>query len=182
MSATNVIVPGADEPRDDKPERPTPGQTADAGGFFAIYKRGQGYWTRVGTTIVTVGVLLLTSHFLYQNLKVWLPTAKTTNSAGATVEEVQRGLALGMATGFLLVTLYIAYRVMNKPRNVDFLISTDGEMKKVNWAKWPELFGSTRVVIIFMFFIAALLFFIDTLFAFVFWLTSVLKVPPFFIQ
>ena len=43
---------------------------------------------------------------------------------------------------------------MNKPTNVDFLIATDSEMKKVNWTSRKELIGSTKVVIIFMFLIA----------------------------
>ena len=37
---------------------------------------------------------------------------------------------------------------MNKPSNVDFLIATDSEMKKVNWTTKGELFGSTRVVVV----------------------------------
>ena len=47
---------------------------------------------------------------------------------------------------------------MNKPSNVDFLIATDSEMKKVNWTSRKELIGSTKVVIIFMFLIALFLF------------------------
>ena len=43
---------------------------------------------------------------------------------------------------------------MNKPTNVDFLIATDSEMKKVNWTSRKELIGSTKVVIVFMFLIA----------------------------
>ena len=45
---------------------------------------------------------------------------------------------------------------MNKPANVDFLIATDSEMKKVNWTSRKELIGSTKVVILFMFLIAVL--------------------------
>ena len=50
---------------------------------------------------------------------------------------------------------------MNKPANVDFLIATDSEMKKVNWTSRKELIGSTQVVIMFMFLIALFLFAVD---------------------
>ena len=66
---------------------------------------------------------------------------------------------------------------MNKSDNVDFLIATDSEMKKVNWTSKQELIGSTKVVIFFMFVIAAVLFLIDILFGYVFYWFTVLKSP-----
>ena len=47
-----------DEPRTTKSRRkaaaaakPAPSAAAAAGGFFTIYKKGQGYWTRMGTAV-----------------------------------------------------------------------------------------------------------------------------------
>jgi preprotein translocase SecE subunit len=65
---------------------------------------------------------------------------------------------------------------MNKPANVDFLIATDSEMKKVNWTSRRELIGSTKVVIIFMFAIAAILFVLDLLFNTLFYAIRVLEI------
>jgi len=69
--------------------------------------------------------------------------------------------------------------MMNKPTNADFLIATDSEMKKVNWTSKKELIGSTKVVIIFMFLIAFLLFAFDIVFGYIFYWLDVLKSSPF---
>ncbi len=61
---------------------------------------------------------------------------------------------------------------MNKPTNVDFLIATDSEMKKVNWTSRKELIGSTKIVILFMFFIALFLFLYDLFFQLIFYLSG----------
>ena len=74
---------------------------------------------------------------------------------------------------------FIAWKLMNKPTNVDFLIATDSEMKKVNWTTRAELIGSTKVVIFFMMIIAAVLFLIDVLFGYVFYWFGVLWNKPF---
>ena len=68
---------------------------------------------------------------------------------------------------------------MNKASSVDFLIATDSEMKKVNWTSRKELIGSTKVVVIFMFLIAFLLFGIDIFFSYFFYFVGVLKSKPF---
>ena len=48
--ATDVIATGDEEPATSKPPAPA-AQQADGGGFFHIYKKGQGYWTRMGTAV-----------------------------------------------------------------------------------------------------------------------------------
>ncbi len=67
----------------------------------------------------------------------------------------------------------------NRPRNAEFLIATDTEMKKVNWTSRAELIGSTKVVIFFMMLIAVLLFGFDVLFGYFFYFIHVLNQPPF---
>lgn len=57
-------------------------------------------------------------------------------------------LASGAATLFLaLVGSLIWWYVGWNSRSVDFLVATEGEMKKVNWSTRHELVGSTVVVI-----------------------------------
>ena len=65
--------------------------------------------------------------------------------------------------------------ITNRPTNVDFLIATDSEMKKVNWSTRAELIGSTKVVILFVLLIAVALFVFDTIFSTIFYLMHVLK-------
>jgi preprotein translocase SecE subunit len=54
------------------------------------------------------------------------------------------------------------------PRTVDFLIATEGEMKKVNWSTRREVVNSTGVVIFTMLVIAIFCFLCDRGFAWTF--------------
>ncbi|HEX2973736.1 MAG TPA: preprotein translocase subunit SecE [Tepidisphaeraceae bacterium] len=78
-----------------------------------------------------------------------------------------------------LVAAGLFWWYLNKPVVADFLIATESEMKKVNWTSRKELMGSTKVVILFMFLIAAALFLIDVAFGYFFYLIKVLKTGPF---
>ena len=162
---TLPVAAGGEEPRG---ERPQDRAAAPRAGFFTIYKKGQGYWTRMGTA-VGAGVLgALITWQIYRYVPAFM------NSA-----EPGRGQRVGLiaASIFAAVYAFIAWRLMNKPDNVDFLIATDSEMKKVNWTSRRELIGSTKVVILFMFAIALILFVLDLLFNTLFYAIRVLEVP-----
>ena len=79
--------------------------------------------------------------------------------------------------GLILVTgaIMIYWLVGIKEGSVEFLIATDGEMKKVNWSTRKEVLGSTWVVIGACFLIAAFLFVIDISFSALFELIGLLK-------
>ena len=163
--ATNVVAPGADEPRDERPpQRPAAGRPS-VGGYFTIHKKGQGYWTRMGTAFGAALILALTAYTIH-------------NEAPRIGLGNHRQLATGIAIGVFVVGAAVAWYLMNKPSNVDFLIATDSEMKKVNWTSRKDLIGSTKVVIVFMFLIALFLFLIDILFSYFFYLIGVLKHSP----
>jgi preprotein translocase SecE subunit len=133
------------------------------GGFFHIQKKGQGYWTRMGTAGGAILVGALTIQFIWSERQTFRMTDSVAEIACAIF-----ALAYGM----------LAFYLMNKPRNVDFLIATDSEMKKVNWTSRKELMGSTKVVILFMFILAGFLFVADLVFGYLFYLIGVLKTPP----
>src|SRR6185436_20688272 len=106
----------------------------------------------------------------------WVTPAdsKTPIDANA-VAATARNVTLAVCAATVLGLSWLCWWLMNKPGNVDFLIATDSEMKKVNWTSKKELIGSTKVVIFFMFFIAFLLFSIDIIFGYLFYLLSILK-------
>ncbi len=170
--ATNVIS-GAGDSEEPRQPRPQP-QAGARHGFFTIHKKGQGYWTRMGTA---AGALLLGALTAY-NIYVYLPLVLQMESTPAGAER-ERHIAMGVAAGFFLLFAFFAWRMMNKPSNVDFLIATDSEMKKVNWTSRKDLIGSTKVVIVFMFLIALILFLVDIIFSYFFYLIGVLKHSPF---
>jgi len=148
------------------------------GGFFHLNKPGQGYWTRLGTAVSLGLLILLVANFLYVSLatRTSLDMHMEGNDLKANAFPVWKVSIVGVLT---IGALLLAWKYMNSPTVVDFLIATESEMKKVNWTSRKDLFGSTKVVIIFMFLIAAILFVIDVAFGYFFYLINVLKTGPF---
>jgi preprotein translocase SecE subunit len=129
---------------------------------FNIYKSGQGYWTRV-LSGVGGGVLLLAAvTWLWDKLSTLPATYGLYVQAAVALVSIAIG-------GFLLF-----YAVASKPRTCDFLIATEGEMKKVNWPTRREVIGSTWVVICCIVMFSLILFFSDYIFAWFFQLIGVL--------
>jgi preprotein translocase subunit SecE len=157
--ATDALVPTADRPDDRGPDKPA--RARGASGFFTVYKKGQGYWTRMGTAIGAAVLIAVLALYTYSETKSFFQQSPRVPMI-ATACVVVLGVVL-------------AWVLMNKPRNADFLIATDGEMNKVNWTSRKELMGSTRIVIIFLFAIAFILFFIDVFAGFFFQLIGVLR-------
>lgn len=164
----------SDEQDDDREEQTTlPARSgggavaAEKPGFFHIYKTGQGYWTRMLTAAGVALITVFIAQFFYEQLPVLIPAMKQSRT-------VHIGIVVGVVLGIAL----LAFLIMNKPRNADFLIATDSEMKKVNWTSRKELIGSTKVVVIFLIAVTLLLFVLDLLFGFVFNKLGVLEVNP----
>ncbi len=73
-------------------------------------------------------------------------------------------LQAAVAAVFLIIgAIAIYWYVGRNPRSVDFLIATDGEMRKVNWSSRKVILNSTYVVIGAAFLVAAAIFIIDNL-------------------
>jgi preprotein translocase SecE subunit len=147
------------------PRGSLPKPAVSAPGFFTLYKKGQGYWTRLGTAIGAAFLGVMISYEIYQQLPPLL---------GGTQERDTR-IAVITAVVFLIAYSLWAFWFTNKPSSVDFLVATDSEMKKVNWTTRAELIGSTKIVVLFMFLIALFLFACDLLFGGFFHLVGVLK-------
>ncbi|MFM9994596.1 MAG: preprotein translocase subunit SecE [Phycisphaerales bacterium] len=83
------------------------------------------------------------------------------------------------AAGALLVMLpgafVIYWLVGSRPGTAEFLIATDGEMKKVNWSTRKGVIDSTWVVILWSVLLAGGLFIVDIAFSKVFTLIGVLQ-------
>ncbi len=153
--------------KEQRKQRPIPdyeSRTGVGGGFFHIYKSGQGYWTRMGTVAGCGLLVALIAQFIYRNLMAY------------EISPLAAGITVG---SFVIVSAVLLWWLLNKPTIVDFFIATESEMKKVNWTSRKDLIGSTKVVIFFMFLISAILFAIDIIFGYVFHWITVLKQPPF---
>ena len=222
---------------------------------FAIYKPGQGYWTRVMTAVFAGVLVMAAAVWLYgQALLIPLPDRAWTTSysvaanfdagqpvdllgpegltarpvlGSATIESVDASATSGTVTlvnyqltdeatrsqigalrasdgqvvaisgggirgvpivdriyvqgGMVLITVLvgaiaIVYFVAMKKGSVDFLIATDGEMRKVNWSTRKDVINSTWVVIGASAILGLYLFGFDTIFALFFRSIGVLDI------
>jgi preprotein translocase SecE subunit len=88
---------------------------------------------------------------------------------GAGAVGTGKYVAAGLALAFLAAAgSGIFWALGRNPRTVDFLIATEGEMKKVNWSTRREVVNSTGVVIFTMLVIAIFCFLCDRGFAWTF--------------
>jgi len=133
-------------------------------GFFEIYKPGQGYHTRIGSALGAGSLLCWLAYFVWDKLSV-LETSPTTKIIQAAVPVAI--LAVFGVLGYWLLAL--------NRRVCDFLIATEGEVKKVNWTSRKDILGSTKVVIAVMLFLCVLLFVVDVGFMLFFNSIGVLK-------
>jgi preprotein translocase subunit SecE len=131
---------------------------------LGIYKKGQGYYTRLCTTIAYAVLVAMGAWWVASQLKTvdfGFPTEYST-ALGAVIVIAIFGLV-----GYVLIG--------RRARTVDFLIATEGEMKKVNWSTRREVVGSTIIVLIISFIIAALCASFDLVFAWFFTIIDVLE-------
>ena len=154
--------------RSSEPGVPAGARRAERQSVFEVYKRGQGYYTRMGTAVGGGILILAGADFLYRQLDVF-----DTNAAWTLWLRV--GIPIAMVVGLGLLLFWV---VGVNRKTCDFMIATEGEMKKVSWSSKRELIGSTKVVILFSILIAALLFVTDIAFIQLFGAIKVLKVAP----
>lgn len=130
-----------------------------------IYKPGQGYYTRMWTALGFGALVIWFVAFLWQKLSLYGSTQTATLM-----------IQVGVAVGVIAVFAIIGYRLLGRNAKVnDFLIATEGEMKKVNWTSRKEIIGSTKVVIFVLISMSVLLFVVDMLFMLLFSWMGVLK-------
>ncbi len=143
-----------------------PGEARPGGSFFEIYKPGQGYYTRMCTAIGGGIMVLGAGHFLWKHLEA-MTTAE---------EQWTRWLQAAIPTAVVVgIGLLLFWLVGRKRGSCDFLIATEGEMKKVSWSSRGELIGSTKVVIAATILLAVLLFGVDAMFIKFFQFIGVLR-------
>jgi preprotein translocase subunit SecE len=130
-----------------------------------MYKPGQGYWTRLMTAIGLALLVLMGCNWLWKILgTVQVGTIEPVYVQASAVFLV---MAVVAALGY--------YLLASKPSVVDFMIATEGEMKKVNWSTRREIIGSTWVVIALTAFLAVLCFIFDAVFQALFQAMNVLE-------
>ncbi len=118
---------------------------------FKIYKRGQGYYTRLYSALSLFVIVAFGCYALYSKLRgtnIWIETF--------------------VPTGVCVVLGVLIYWLVNKPSLADFLISAESEVKKVSWSSRREIAVSTVIVIFVVATLAVMLYSADFIFKYVF--------------
>jgi preprotein translocase subunit SecE len=150
----------------DKRSAGAPAARSTAGGPFKIIKPGQGMHVRWGTAIGAGVLALAGAYFASEQLQAIDLGTENRNFYFHTLLPVV----------LLVVALYgIFWVVGRKAAVVDFLIATEGEMKKVSWSTRREVWGATKVVIVCVFALGIILALVDAFFMTVFGWMGVLK-------
>jgi preprotein translocase SecE subunit len=133
-------------------------------GFFEIYKPGQGRNTRMWSAVGYGCLVSWFAYFMWDKLSV------------LDLDQYTQVVQVGAAVFVLAVFGLLGYWVLGLNKRVnDFLIATEGEMKKVNWTSRKEIIGSTKVVIVVVVSMSVLLFVVDIFFMGFFTAIGVLK-------
>ena len=111
------------------------------------YKWGQAKNTRLYSALACIVIAAAGCFSLYKKLNVSLDITRQTGLWVSVV--VPLGLFAGIA--------FLIYGLVNLPSLADFLISAEGELKKVSFSTRREIAISTFVVIIVVIFMAAML-------------------------
>lgn len=130
-----------------------------------IYKPGQGYWTRL-MSAVGWGVVVA-----FAALWVWNRLASVADAEKAVYYQ-----GIGASALLLIGGIVLYYLIYIRRRTSEFLIATDGEMRKVNWSTRREIIGSTWVVIAISVIIAVILWVTDFVFGYFFTKIGVIQV------
>jgi preprotein translocase subunit SecE len=120
---------------------------------FGFYKRNQGRIARQATfgaiaLIFALGAWRLSNYLGGYIGEDWSPTQQNL---------VKYLIPLAVLAG----GLWASFRIVQIPTFAEFLISVENEMNKVSWPSRQELFRASLVVILVIFFLAALLFAYD---------------------
>ncbi len=93
--------------------------------IFEVYKANQGKYTRLGSAFS--GVLVV-------GLGCWQLSQK-----------IDAGIWIKIMTPVVVFVVLscLCFWLVNKPSIADFMISSEGEMKKVNWSSRKEIAVST---------------------------------------
>lgn len=141
---------------------------------FGIYKQGQGFWTR-GMSFAG-GVILFGwgAAWIAGEISKFTFPKRADGSYVVEPQFVQGGASILALIIGAAVCYWLSY---SKPSSSEFLIATDGEMRKVNWSTRKEVIGSTWVVIAIALLLAGGIFLVDLGFSRFFQFIRVLNPP-----
>jgi preprotein translocase SecE subunit len=116
--------------------------------IFGIYKRGQGKFTRLCSSFA---IAIITG------LGCWKLFNKLEAASWGLSSKASLWIATMVPAGLFAAFAILIFWLVNKPAVADFMISAEGEMKKVSWSSRQEIAVSTFIVIVVVILMAILL-------------------------
>ncbi len=113
---------------------------------FNIYKRGQGKYTRLLSAFGAALIIGIGCWRLYSILE--------SGDSGEWVSTM-------VPAGIFVAAVLLIYWLVNKVSIADFMIASEGEMKKVSWSSRKEITVSTLIVIAVVIIMSTLIGFAD---------------------
>jgi preprotein translocase SecE subunit len=131
------------------------------GGMMDYAKPGLGRWSRTGA-LVSIGALtLFGAYAFYMHPSLSSPWWTDLWKAVLFGKSLSVKPILFPSVGILTTVMLVAYLLLNRDKWAEFLIETEGELKKVSWPARKEYLGSALVVVLVVAVISVFLHFVD---------------------
>ena len=134
------------------------------GKSFDWRKAGQGTWVR-SVALVALGALAAFGCWAFYRAPLFSSTGSWWANTLWQTDFLGMSLALRPvlfpALGIFATVMFAVFQLLNREKWADFLIETEGELKKVSWPARKEYLGSAAVVVLVVAVISLFLFFVD---------------------
>lgn len=128
---------------------------------LAIYKKEQGLWTRLTAFLSCEAMLLWGVNNLYEVLPLEHSLYGSLYFTRLIGVEINITYMTLICAGVFLLISSLVFWFFNRQKPADFLIETEGELKKVSWPAGPEFIGASVAVMVVIVFTTVYLYLVD---------------------
>jgi preprotein translocase SecE subunit len=131
---------------------------------MAWEKPGQGRWTRISALVALAALTLFGVTAFYRlppSTSVWWYGVLWETDLFGGGRPVTIRPVLFPTIGIFLTVMFLLHLLLNQEKWAEFLIETEGELKKVSWPARKEYLGSASVVVLVVAIISIFLYVVD---------------------
>jgi len=126
--------------------------------IFEVYKKGQGAKSRLVAGITLAAFIGFGCYALWGALRGYMTSTLAVGSVSVP-------FSLLIPAALFVVLELLALYILNRPRMADFLINTEGELRKVAWPSRDDVMRQTMVVIATVVVLTIIIFVFDIIFS-----------------
>ena len=131
------------------------------GGMMEYAKPGLGRWSRMGALVGIGALTLFGAYAFYMNPSLSSPWWQDLWKTMIFGKSLSVKPILFPSAGIFATVMLVTYLLLNREKWAEFLIETEGELKKVSWPARKEYLGSALVVVLVVAVISIFLHFVD---------------------